>query len=47
MVEIGDRQTAELYCGTAGIKTASVGDTTVYDRPGGYIFLELYTEKES
>lgn len=42
----GERPVAELFCGSIGIKTASVGDTTVYDRPGGYIYLEFYTEKE-
>ena len=41
MLNIGDIPVTELFAGSA-----SVGDETIYTRPGGYFYLELETEKE-
>lgn len=46
MINIGDIPVTELFAGTLGVKSASVGDETIYTRPGGYFYLELETEKE-
>lgn len=46
MLNIGDIPVTELFSGTLGVKSASVGDETIYTRPGGYFYLELETEKE-
>jgi hypothetical protein len=46
MLNIGDIPVAELFSGAVGVKTAAVGDKTIYTRPGGYFYLELETEKE-
>ena len=36
MVQVGEQR----------IKRAAIGDASIYVRPGGYVFLELSTEKE-
>lgn len=46
MLNIGDIPVTELFAGTLGVKSASVGDETIYTRPGGHFYLELETEKE-
>ena len=46
MLNIGDIPVTELFAGSLGVISASVGDETIYTRPGGYFYLELETEKE-
>ena len=46
MLNIGDIPVTGLFAGTLGVKSASVGDETIYTRAGGYFYLELETEKE-
>lgn len=36
----------QLRLGDMGVKAAAVGEETVYQRPGGYFYLELTVEKE-
>ncbi len=36
----------QLRLGEMGIKSAAIGETQIYVRPGGYIFLDLSTEQE-
>lgn len=38
---------AQLRLGEMGIKFAAVGEAEIYVRPGGCVFLELSTKKES
>lgn len=46
MLIIGEQSPAGLFVGEMGVKTACVGEQTLYERPGGYVFLELESEKE-
>lgn len=45
MIYGGTEQIASLMIGDMGIKSAFVGQDNVYERPGGYIYLILQTEK--
>lgn len=45
MVNVGDETIKTLFFGEMGIKTVLVGDETVYTRPGGYLYLNLQTQK--
>lgn len=45
MINVGTEQIASLFTGEMGIKTALVGDETIYSRPGGYFYLELNTKE--
>lgn len=36
----------QMRLGEMGIKSAAIGETQIYVRPGGYIFLDLSTEQE-
>lgn len=48
MINVGNDQIASLMVGGMGVKTAAIGDTTVYTRTGGYFYLILdTTEKET
>lgn len=47
MLHYGEQNIDQLRLGEMGIKRAALGEETVYVRPGGYVFLELCTEKES
>lgn len=42
-IKIGDISIAELFQGNMGIKQAYIGDTLIYERPGGYFYLALNT----
>ena len=46
MICWGEQGIAQLDQGDMGVKTAAVGEETVYQRPGGYFYLELKLEKE-
>lgn len=45
MVNVGDETIKALFVGEMGIKTVLIADETVYTRPGGYIYLNLQTQK--
>ncbi len=47
MLRYGEQTVAQLRLGEMGIKSAAVGETEIYVRPGGCVFLELSTKKES
>lgn len=46
LIEIGEDQIKDLFVGEMGIKSAVIGDETIYTRPGGYIYIELNTKEE-
>lgn len=46
MLHFQEQAIDQLQLGEMGIKSAALGETQIYVRPGGYIFLELSTEKE-
>lgn len=45
MINAGEEQISSLFVGDMGVKTALVGDETIYQRSGGYFYLELVTEE--
>lgn len=48
MINVGNDQITSLMIGEMGVKTAVIGETTVYTRSGGYVYLILdTTEKET
>lgn len=46
MIRWGEEIVDQLKLGEMGVKTAAVGAEPVYQRPGGYFYLELTGEKE-
>ena len=46
MLNVGQQSLAGLFVGEMGIKTACAGEKILYERPGGYVYLELESEKE-
>ena len=42
-MNVGAESVASLMLGDMGVKDAVLGETVVYSRPGGYIFLMLDT----
>lgn len=46
MLNIGQRSLAGLFVGEMGVKMVCAGEETLYERPGGYLYLELESEKE-
>ena len=45
-MKIGEREAEGFFVGQMGIKSVCIGKTPIYERPGGYIYLELTGEKE-
>lgn len=45
MIYEGSDQITSLMIGEMGIKTVYAGDEIVYNRPGGYFYLELDTKE--
>lgn len=45
-MKIGEKEVEGLFVGHIGIKTACLGEMSIYERPGGYIYLDLTDEKE-
>ena len=45
MIYEGSEKISVLMLGAIGIKTVSVGDETMYTRPGGYLYIELNTKE--
>lgn len=44
MIAIDEKEIAEMFIGTQGIKTVLVGEDPVYERKGGYVYLVLDTK---
>lgn len=44
MISIDEKEIAEMFIGTQGIKTVLVGEDPVYERKGGYFYLVLDTK---
>lgn len=45
-VVVGEKEVTGFYKGSMGIKKIFVGEKEVYNRPGGYVYLELDTKGE-
>lgn len=45
MIYEGAEQIASLMVGTMGAKTVAVGNDVVYQRPGGYVYIQLISDK--
>lgn len=45
-LRLGDAALLALFCGEMGVKRIYLGERLVYERPGGYFYLELETEGE-
>lgn len=45
-IAIGETLISKLNIGEMGIKRVLTGDTELYNRPGGYFYLELITKEE-
>ena len=46
MVSVGSEQIQEFRVGEMGARQIRIGDTDLYTRPGGYIYLELNTKEQ-
>lgn len=46
MINIGEKPIEAMMIGEMGIKNAYLGETKVYERSGGYFYLELTTKGE-
>lgn len=46
MLIIGEQSPAGLFVGEMGIKTVCAGEQTLYERPGGCVYLELESEEK-
>lgn len=44
MIAVDEKEITEMFIGTQGIKTVSVGEDPVYERKGGYVYLVLDTK---
>ncbi len=45
-VIIGDVTASDVFVGDMGVKHICIGDSEIYTRPGGYLYIELYSEME-
>lgn len=45
MVNVGSEQIQTLMFGEMGIKTVYLGDESIYDRLGAYVYIELTTKE--
>lgn len=43
MIYEGTEQVTSLFVGSMGVKTVAVGNDVVYERPGGYFYINLVT----
>ena len=43
MVYEGTEQVTSLFVGSMGVKTVAVGNDVVYERQGGYFYINLVT----
>lgn len=45
MLTVGLKRILELFIGSMGIKSAHLGGESVYERPGGFLYIELKSEE--
>lgn len=45
MLAVGLKRILELFIGSMGIKSARLGTETIYERPGGFLYIELTSEE--
>lgn len=45
MLAVGIKRILELFIGSMGIKSAHLGGESVYERPGGFLYIELKSEE--
>lgn len=45
MLAVGLKRILELFIGSMGIKSARLGTETIYERPGGFLYIELSEKK--
>ena len=45
MLAVGIKRILELFIGSMGIKSARLGTETIYERPGGVLYIELTSEE--
>lgn len=43
MVAVDTNKVVSIFVGEMGVKSAAVGGEEIYQRPGGYFYLELDT----
>lgn len=41
MLTIGKEQIIALFIGAMGIKAVYIGNVKIYERPGGFLYIEL------
>lgn len=46
MITVGTEEIKEMFTGEMGIKTVAIGDTTVYERPGAYVYITFIRDDE-
>ena len=45
MLTVGIKRILELFVCSMGIKSAHLGEKTIYERPGGFLYIELKSEE--
>lgn len=45
MLAVGLKRILELFIGSMGIKSANLGTEPIYERPGGFLYIELASEE--
>lgn len=45
MLAVGIKRILELFIGSMGIKSARLGTETIYERPDGFLYIELKSEE--
>lgn len=45
-IYVGDAPVKKLFVGDMGIKQVETNNVPLYNRSGGYFYLELFTQKE-
>lgn len=45
MLAVGIKRILELFIGSMGIKSAHLGGESVYERSGGFLYIELKSEE--
>ena len=43
MIKIGPQDVQAMFLGNMGIKSAYIGATKVYERPGAFVYIRLQT----
>lgn len=46
-IRIGETEINSIMVGDMGIKSVYAGDSRIFERTGGYIYLELSTKEEN